>query len=556
MTFLDWTLVSLWVVATSVVGLYFARKVKSTADYLLTGKRLNWWQSGVAHAADMLDATDFVATSGQAYRVGLAQVGYCMHGAGFGFIIMSRWVVPLMYRCGVYTNAEYLELRFNTALRIVSVVIQSMYRFVAMGMVVYSVAAAFHVLLGVDLWGAVWGAMGLTMLYVFTSGQLGVAMAAIPQVGLMVFSGFMVFLYVLGDVGGISGLKAALSDQPQYFHMSGFSVAGVPGPIYLGGLILTLLAYPIINQTVAQRFLAARSEVDARNGCFAGLVPWYLVAVTSSLVGIGAAVTMPELSSVEADFIYPRLLLTYLPNGLLGLAVAALIVASMSTGAGIGTALGGLFTVDIYARFLNRDAADQHYLLVSRVAAGLTILIGSLFARAIPTMGGLLPFYVAFTGSLFLPMTVPYIGGALYSRASRGSGLAAVVGGFLVGTTLFLLGDTGPVWMTHPQWRPFWSFGSAWLFFFLWSWLENLISGPMPEEDLAAALNITGLGAPGNPKEVSSRIDRTIRLYPSAARFTKVPNPGVPDDCPWWRNPRTYEIGVTLFLLLVLLWWW
>lgn len=556
MTSLDWALVILWVVGTSAVGLYFVRRVRSTADYLLTGKRLNWWQSGVAHAADMLDATDFVSTTGQAYRVGLCQVGYCMHGAGFGFIIMSRWVVPLMYRCGIYTNAEYLQLRYNTALRITSVLVQMFYRFVAMGMVVYSVAAAFHVLLGVDLWGAVWGCMALTLLYVYTSGQLGVAMAAIPQVCLMTFSGIMVFLYVLKDVGGLGGLKTSLVHQPHYFHMAGFSADGVPGPVYLGGLILTLLTYPIINQTVAQRFLAARSEIDARNGCFAGLVPWYLVAVTSSLVGICAVVTMPMLTSVEADFIYPRLLMTYLPSGFLGLAVAALIVASMSTGAGIGTALGGLFTVDVYARFVNREATDAHYLFVSRIGAALTILIGSLFARAIPSMGGLLPFYVAFTGSLFLPMTVPYIGGALYSRASRGSGMAAVSGGFLVGITLLLLGDTVPIWMSHPQWRPFWSFGSAWCAFFTWSWIENRRRGPIPGDSLAAALNASGLGAPGNPKEVAARIEQTIRLRPSSAQFSEVPNPGVPEDCSWWRNPATYEIGVTVFLVIVLIWWW
>jgi solute:Na+ symporter, SSS family len=555
MTILDWTVVALWVVGTSVVGLYFMRKVKSTADYLLAGKRLNWWQSGVTHAADLLDATDFVSTTGQAYRVGLAQVGYCLHGAGFGFIIMSRWIVPLMYRCGIYTNAEYLELRYNTTLRVTSVIVQSMYRFVAMGMVVYSVAAAFHVLLGVDLWGAVWGAMALTILYVFTSGQLGVAMAAIPQVLLMIFSGIMVLWYVLGDVGGFAGLKTALGQQQQYFHMAGFSTDAVPGPIYLGGLILTLLTYPIINQTVAQRFLAARSEVDARNGCFAGLVPWYIVAVTSSLVGICAVATMPALSSVEADFIYPRLLMEYLPSGLLGLAVAALVVASMSTGAGIGTALGGLFTVDVYARFFKRDATDAHYLRVSRIGAALTILIGSLFARAIPAMGGLLPFYVAFTGSLFLPMTVPYIGGALYGRASRWSGMAAVVGGFLVGSTLILLGEHAPVWMSHPQWRPFWSFGSAWIVFFLWSWIENRVCGLIPSTELAAALNVRGLGAPGNPRDVATRIQQTIRPQ-SRALLSDVPNPGVPDDCPLWRKPATYEVGVTLFLFVVLIWWW
>jgi SSS family solute:Na+ symporter len=553
---LDWLLVAIWVIGTSTVGLYFRRHVKSTSDYLLTGKRLNWWQSGIAHSADMLDATDFVSTTGQAYRVGVAQIGYTMHGTGLGFIIMSRWVVPLMYRCGVYTNAEYLELRFNTALRVTSVIGQTLYRFVAMGMVVYSMAAAFHVLLGLDLWWAVWGAMTLTMVYVFTSGQLGVAMAAIPQVALMTFAGVMVCGFVLIDVGGFQGLATALHDQERYFHLTGYEEPGVPGFVYLSSLVLTLVTYPIINQTVAQRFLATRSEVDARNGCFAGLVPWYIVSVTSSLVGICAVVTLPHLGSVEADFVYPQLLQHYLPAGFLGLAVAALVVASMSTGAGIGTALGGLFTVDVYARFIRRDATDAHYLIVSRLVAALCILIGSIFARAIPAMGGLLPFYLAFTGSLFLPLAVPYIGGAIYAKASRGSGMSSVVAGFTTGLTLILLEDSLPVWMGHPQWRPFWAFGTAWLAFFLSSWLENRYRGPLPEADLARALNRRALGAPGTPAEIAERVRRFPQLTEKAAQFSRVKRPGVPENCPLWQRPATWEIGVTLFLIAVLVWWW
>ena len=75
-----------------------------------------------------------------------------------------------MYRSGVYTNAEFLDLRFDAPLRVASVVVQSLYGLVVVGMVVYSVATVFHVLLGVNLWWAVWGMMGLTLIYVFTSG--------------------------------------------------------------------------------------------------------------------------------------------------------------------------------------------------------------------------------------------------------------------------------------------------------------------------------------------------------------------------------------------------
>ena len=86
-----------------------------------------------------------------------------------------------MNRTGFYTNAEYLELRFTRSLRIASAILQTFYRFVAMAMVVYAMATMFNVIIGIDQWHAVWVAMALTLLYVFTSGQLGVVMAAIQR---------------------------------------------------------------------------------------------------------------------------------------------------------------------------------------------------------------------------------------------------------------------------------------------------------------------------------------------------------------------------------------
>ena len=175
-------------------------------------------------------------------------------------------------------------------------------------------------------------------------------MAAVPQVAIMMISSVIVFWFAWSDVGGISGLSVVRADYPAHFHMAGHTEPGVPGPIYLGALLLTMLTYPIANQTVAQRFLAARSEVHARNGGFAALVPWGLVSVTSALVGLSALVTMPGLGAQEADFVYARLLSEYLPQGVLGLSVAALVVASMSTGAELGPPLAGsllwIYTLD------------------------------------------------------------------------------------------------------------------------------------------------------------------------------------------------------------------
>ncbi len=83
-----------------------------------------------------MDATDFVAITGQGSRCGLSQLGFVWWGMGIGSVLLSRYLVPLLYRTGVYTNAEYLQLRYNASLRFASVVLQILYRFVAMAMVV------------------------------------------------------------------------------------------------------------------------------------------------------------------------------------------------------------------------------------------------------------------------------------------------------------------------------------------------------------------------------------------------------------------------------------
>ena len=556
MAHVDWMMIVLWVVGTSAVGVYFQRYVKSTRDYLLAGRRLRWWQIAMAQSADAVDATDFVAVTGQGFRIGLAQIGFAWWGMGIGSILLSRYIAPLLYRTGVYTNAEYLELRYTPSLRIASAILQTLYRFVAMALVAYAMATMFHVIVGVDLWYGVWASMGLTLLYVFTSGQLGVVMAAIPQVALMLFTSILIFVSALGEIGGWGAFSRRAPDCGELLHLAGHTEAGVPGGIYLWGLILTLVTYPIVNQTVAQRIVAARSEADARKGTIASLVPWCVITGASTMVGIFGIVILPELGSSNADNLFPLYMQRYLPPGLLGLGMAALMVAGMSTGAGIGTAIAGLMTVDVLRSFRREGGDDRRRLQMTRIFATLSILLGTLFAMFIPMFGGMIPFYVALTGTFFLPLTVPYIGGALYRRASRGSGIASLVAGVGAGAILFLGSDRLPIVLGHAQWRPFWVLAVTWIVFVGWSMIENRLRGPIPETELAGLLNSSDLGRPATPEEVKDLFDR-----PGVARWEgreslDYPTLGTPKDTPWYAHPTTFELSALILLVALMIWWW
>lgn len=556
MTVIDWTMIVVWVLGTTIFGLYFRRFTTTTGDYLLAGRRLRWWQIGIAQSADAVDATDFVAVTGHGFRTGLTQLGYTWWGMGIGSVLLSRYVAPLLYRTGVYTNAEYLELRFGPWLRVLSAVLQVLYRFVAMALVAYALATVFHQILGMDLWHGVWAAMALALLYVFTSGQLGVVMAAIPQVGLMVLVAVLVFGYAFAEIGGWQGFFRHAAEHESLLRLSGHSEPGVPGGVYVWGMILTLVTYPIVNQTVAQRILGAATEADGRKGTIVSLAPWCLITGTSILVGIMAIRLLPEVQSESADAVFPMLMKRYLPPGVLGLGVAALTVASMSTAAGIGTAIAGLLTVDLFRMLEDPEAPDRGRLLLTRAFACGAIVCGTMFAMFIERYGGMIPFYVALTGTFFLPLTVPYLGGAWLRWVSRGAGTAAVLGGIGVGSVLFLAQTQLPVYLGHDQWRPFWVLAATWMVLVVWSVVENGLRGPIPRTDAASILNAYDFGRAGTAGACRRLLDaippparpRTENLDRGAC--------GTPSHTPWYKHPTTFEAVAVVLMILLMVWWW
>ena len=104
----DWIIIIMGVVGISMVEAYFVRYVKTTKGYFLAGRKLKWWQVSAARVADAFDGSDSVSTSGQAYRAGMVNIDFVWCRIGFGFLVISVWLVSFFYRSGVYTNAEFV----------------------------------------------------------------------------------------------------------------------------------------------------------------------------------------------------------------------------------------------------------------------------------------------------------------------------------------------------------------------------------------------------------------------------------------------------------------
>ena len=183
-------------------------------------------------------------------------------------------------------------------------------------------------------------------------------------------------------------------------------------------------------------------------------------------------------------------------------------------------------------------------------------MCGTTFAMLIPHFGGMIPFYVAFTGTFFLPLTVPYLGGAFFRWVTRtfgdgGTGDGHRSGGSAVPGREVLAGLAPPPPVPPPP-PP----GVTWLVLLLWSLLERSLMGPMPADDLASVLNCHDLGQEATPAEVAALMSSCPAAAPLRDRPGDDNDLGTPPDSKWLRRPATFELAAVLLMIVLMICWW
>ena len=298
------------------------------------------------------------------------------------FIVSHLWK-----RSGVLTDNEIIELRYGgrpaAALRLFRALYFGVLRnALVMGWVNLAMVKILTLAFALSPDQSIWvlaGLFALTVGYTLLAGLLGVILTDFLQFGLALAGSVLLAVLAISDMGGLSSLIDRLGGERDLLRL-------VPGPGD-GEVFWAFLAYVGIkswssgntegNGYTAQRIMATRSERDAR---LASL--WYAVAHFALrpwpwiLVGLVAVVQYPELADPEEGYV--RVMLDVLPTGVLGLLLASLLAAFMST---IDTQLNwgaSYLTHDLYARFINPDASEARKVLVARLSVIGLAAIGAL----------------------------------------------------------------------------------------------------------------------------------------------------------------------------------
>jgi Na+/proline symporter len=402
LTTLDWLIVLASIVLSFIPALLLARRAgRSTTEFFTSGRAAPWWLIGVS-----MVATTFSTDTPNLVTNLVREHGVANNWVWWAFLLTGMATVffyaRLWRRSGVLTDLEFYEMRyagrpaaFVRAFR--ALYLGLFFNCIIMATVNLAAAKIANIVLGWPIGQTLLVCALINVAFAATSGLWGVLVTDFIQFGIAMTGSVATAYYALKqpEVGGLAGLVTRLDPKtlalvPDFGDWSlTLSVLVIP---------LTVLSWsawypgsePGGGSYVAQRMLAARSERDALAGTLFFNVahyavrswPWILTALASILVYPtldDIARTFPNVDPklLGHDMAYPAML-RFLPHGMLGLMIAALLAAYVST---ISTHLnwGSSYLVhDFYRRFVRPDASERHYIMVGRLSTALLMLVAAL----------------------------------------------------------------------------------------------------------------------------------------------------------------------------------
>jgi SSS family solute:Na+ symporter len=272
MHWIDWTILTAYLVWIVIDGLRLTKKSKELEGYFLASRSIPWWAVGLSVMATQLSAITMTSTTGQGYAEGMRFIQY-YYALPLAMLILSVTFVPFFHNARVFTAYEYLETRFDAKTRSLTAFLFLISRAMACGAVISAPAVFLSVILGVSV-TTMCLLIGMpTALYTIFGGVQAVTWTDVKQMFLIVFGLSAAAVALVIGIPGEVGLVGALDIAGSIGHMRTFDFSFDLSNRYTfwSGTIAALflfLSYFGTDQSQVQRYLTARSVDDARISLF------------------------------------------------------------------------------------------------------------------------------------------------------------------------------------------------------------------------------------------------------------------------------------------------
>jgi SSS family transporter len=381
LSWIDYLVIGVYFLLIAAIGVISSRHHKSSAEFSLAGRNVPWWVAGISMFASGASAISFMAIPALAFTTNLVFLFPILIYV-LAYFVQSRLVFPLLRRMEITSTYEYLERRFNKTLRLIAsaqcIVFQTFGR---TSVVLLLPSLAISATTGINVYLSVVVMWAITTIYTYAGGFRAVVYTDVFQGLLMFFAPiFIIGVCIFTIPGGPKEFVQIGLDNHKFDFALLTWDATMPAVWIL--LLSTFMAGTIVqagDQPTIQRVFSTPQK-EVRRVAAMSVTCGILISVVTNVLGIAIfayfhanPAQLDPLS--QNDKIVPLYVIQTLPHGFVGMVIAAIFAAAMTTIAGSMNSAATVFTEDFYLRF-KPDATDRRRLVVLRVASSVVGLTG------------------------------------------------------------------------------------------------------------------------------------------------------------------------------------
>lgn len=478
--FVDILIMVIYILFVIGIGWALKRYMKSASAFLEAGRSLPAWVTGLAFISANLGALEVIGMAASGAKYGMATVHFYWIGAIPAMIFLAIFMMPFYYGSKARSVPEYLKLRFDEKTRGFNAFSFAIMTIFASGISMYALALLMEILFGLNFHLGLLLSAVIVLAYTYLGGLSSAIYNEVLQFFLIVIGFLPLVIIGMIHIGGWEGMVAKLDLNPataglnhSWSNISGqHPMGGVYGIVLGLGFVLSF-GYWCTNFLVVQRAMAAGSMSAARKTPLIGAIPKMFIpflVIVPGMIAIALLNAGDEQFNLplkgngyDYDMVIPMLLKRYLPTGVLGLGITALMASFMSGMAGNVTAFNTVFTYDIYQSYIKPGQSDKHYLRVGQLTTIFGVLVSILAAYVARLFNNVMDFLQLVFAFINAPLFAAFLMG-MFTKRTNGHGAfwglltgtfsAAVVHGFtrpLGATSLVKGGWTGTVLHEFPS---------------------------------------------------------------------------------------------------------
>ena len=463
LSWIDYLIMIIYFLFVLGIGWFLRKFMKNANAFLEAGRSMPAWVAGLAFISTNLGALEVMGMTGSGLKYGMLTTHFYWIGAIPAMIFLALFMMPFYYGSKARSVPEFLKLRYDEKTRGLNAILFAVMTILASGISMYALAILMEKVLGWDFNLSLWVSALIVLGYTYLGGLSSAIYNEVLQFFIIVIGLLPLVFLSLKDVGGWSGLKESLAPittangyaadtWTTTWKYAGDASANPLGVEWFGilfglGFVLSF-GYWCTNFLIVQRAFAAESKSAARKVPLIGALPKMFIPFLIIVPGIIALVLLNDpakgfILPLDAggkpiyDYTIIMLLKQYLPAGVLGLGITALLASFMSGMAGNVSAFNTVWTYDIYQSYIRKRTNDEeadgkHYLNVGRVSTVVGVLASIGAAYIASKFGNIMDFLQTIFSMINAPLFAVIFLGMFWKRTTGHAAFTGLLSGFLL----------------------------------------------------------------------------------------------------------------------------